>query len=570
MQMPDTPASIDSEVDWQREHEVPSDQAVLPIDGPRDVRDLYNDPAPPVAEEFEMSMTASNHKRSRRDSVSDFYGPPVKRHPVATEDDDHHIFSFRDALSEEGIASRDFGTPVPGASGESNDMPLFSPDLMEDSPTFTPIPPPFTTNLGTDHRHFRPRQFMIEIVAQAIKGFYPVEETKIDVKEDDSWGEITYLKLKGPRGDIDELTIQVTVSHRVPTRIITKVENLRWILAKMVDNALKFTPRGEVLIDMRISRSGQFIEVWIGDTGCGISEESKEHIFVPHWQEDATNTRQVDGLGLGLFNAKARTRQELHGDITLERSDTEGPHKGSMFLVRFPHIVAPPNIKYPHLSATSMSPSWARVNRQGPRVDGRNALSINGVNASEFAISLNNIDTKPTMKLKLPANKRPDFDRELVTKLPVRIMIAEDNLVNRVILAGFLYKLGYTKDDILLSFNGLEAVEEFRKSLEPGARKIDVILMDLWMPLMNGYDATVEIYNICREQGTDRPAVFAVTADITSDSQERSKATEMSGWIPKPFKVADIEKKLVNHFLRGNDEHSSQHSDASWATHARL
>jgi len=129
-------------------------------------------------------------------------------------------------------------------------------------------------------------------------------------------------------------------------------------------------------------------------------------------------------------------------------------------------------------------------------------------------------------------------------------MIAEDNVINRQILVGYLKKLGYSKDDMILAFDGVEAVQQYEASLSrPPEKHIDVILMDLWMPNMDGYEATETILKMANERG-EYLAIMAVTADITGDSLERAKETGMKGFISKPYKVLDIEHLILQHFRK--------------------
>ena len=101
------------------------------------------------------------------------------------------------------------------------------------------------------------------------------------------------------------------------------------------------------------------------------------------------------------------------------------------------------------------------------------------------------------------------------------------------------------------------------KSREEG-RAVDVILMDLWMPNMDGYEATERIFELARERAAAgkgmgkggiwrKPAVMAVTADITSESLERAKAVGIKGFMSKPYKVVDVENLILEHCVRGDE-----------------
>lgn len=150
------------------------------------------------------------------------------------------------------------------------------------------------------------------------------------------FGEIIELKTQGSRGEMQECSIELVIQPDVPEAILTEEQHLRFSISKIIDNAIKFTDGGSITITVKLNNTGHMIEVWVVDTGCGITEESRSRLFQPHFQQNASISRSKDGLGLSLFNAKAHVRKNLGGDVTLERSATEGPLKGSEFLIRLP------------------------------------------------------------------------------------------------------------------------------------------------------------------------------------------------------------------------------------------
>ena len=113
---------------------------------------------------------------------------------------------------------------------------------------------------------------------------------------------------------------------------------------------------------------------------------------------------------------------------------------------------------------------------------------------------------------------------------------------------GSLSKLGYSNENITIAFDGVEAVDHYKASLsKPPAERFNAILMDIWMPNMDGYEATCKILDLARENG-ESTTIIAVTADITEDCVERAKAAGMQGFLAKPYKVLDIENLIVETF----------------------
>ncbi|KFX86909.1 hypothetical protein V490_08730, partial [Pseudogymnoascus sp. VKM F-3557] len=292
-----------------------------------------------VIEGSGIPLVAATNKRQRDDEVGFHPGPPMKRLPSITEGGLRKVYDDCSSPTTSVVAEVDETSTIDLDTTErlhfsqspSPSFPLGSPDGVIRTPAVSP-PPLFNKNLSSDRRQVSTRSFIRNLVDQAVRCMRPVN--KVRVPHD--LGETIYVKTEGPRGDIDELKITVVVSPEVPERIITKELHLTFAVMKVVDNAIKFTPNGEITVSMRLSRNSQLVEISVIDTGCGISEESKEHLFKPHFQEDATISRSRDGLGLSLFNAKAHVRRSLSGEMTLERSEIDGPNKGSEFLIRFP------------------------------------------------------------------------------------------------------------------------------------------------------------------------------------------------------------------------------------------
>jgi CheY-like chemotaxis protein len=136
----------------------------------------------------------------------------------------------------------------------------------------------------------------------------------------------------------------------------------------------------------------------------------------------------------------------------------------------------------------------------------------------------------------------------------LNILIAEDNAINRNVAVGTLNKLGYSMEKITVAFDGAEAISQYRASLDrPLAQRFNAILMDIWMPNMDGYEATTNIVQLADEKG-ETVKIIAVTADITGDSLERAKAVGMQGFLTKPYKVLDMENLIVENFRRRTKE----------------
>ena len=183
-----------------------------------------------------------------------------------------------------------------------------------------------------------------------------------------------------------------------------------------------------------------------------------------------------------------------------------------------------------------------------------------------------------------------DFDRKLAQKYPLTFLVVEDNKINRKLLVNMLRKLGYA--DIYEAYDGGDAVRQMQQlvaaagegaSVEQGgavgsgpasngatttaaaaatplsplpAKMVDVVLMDLWMPFMDGYEATERILamdysGLLRVAATaDKvvpPTILAVTADVTGGALERAEKVGMKGFLSKPFKLRDLQKLILEY-----------------------
>lgn len=235
-------------------------------------------------------------------------------------------------------------------------------------------------------------------------------------------------------------------------------------------------------------------------------------------------------------------RKNLGGDVTLERSATEGPSRGSEFLIRLP--ISCCGIGE---SDTSLVGTPTAMGRMGSFVE----ASGSGYFLPEALATLPGTPARRASPIRQFPRKSVAFNSKLAKDYPLKILIAEDNAINRNVAVGSLNKLGYSKDNITLAFDGAEAVQQYKASLElPEDQRFDAILMDIWMPNMDGYEATSQIMELAKELGHET-TIIAVTADITGDSVDRAKDAGMQGFLAKPYKVLDIENLILDHFGEG-------------------
>lgn len=296
------------------------------------------------------------------------------------------------------------------------------------------------------------------------------------------------VKEKGLRFNID-------INENVPISVIGDPVRLSQVLTNLSSNSVKFTKQGHIRISLRLLEQTPEIvnlEFSVQDSGIGISENHIEKLFKPFSQADASTTRIFGGTGLGLNIAKNLVRL-MGGEIRVESK----LGKGSDFIF---------NVKFkPSLKKEVPSPLESSTDR----------ARING-----------NCSTKP-------GNTSP----EASTPSPgARILLAEDNKINQQVACGFLNHAGMV---VTVVNNGQEALDILKE------KEFDTVLMDIQMPVMDGYRATREIRTFAQFQ--DLP-IIALTANASNEDRKKALDCGMNEHISKPID-ANVLIKVLAQFI---------------------
>jgi len=283
------------------------------------------------------------------------------------------------------------------------------------------------------------------------------------------------------------LELACQVQPDVPDALVGDVGRLRQIVINLVGNAIKFTDRGAIAVEVSVADSepqaapdqiatGVELHMVVTDTGIGISDEKQRVVFEAFSQADNSITRQYGGTGLGL-TISSRLVGLMGGQLSVE--SVVG--RGSTFSFK---------TRFDHQSTSSKNRARAPM---APRAAGQ-------------------------------------IDRRL------RVLLAEDNLVNRVVAVRLLEKRGHSVE---VAGNGREALDATEQ------RIFDVVLMDLEMPVMSGLEATTAIRS--REQRTGRHLpIIAMTAHAMIGDRERCLAAGMDGYVSKPVRADELYAALEN------------------------
>jgi CheY-like chemotaxis protein len=253
---------------------------------------------------------------------------------------------------------------------------------------------------------------------------------------------------------------------------------LKQMLVNLLSNAVKFTPTcGAVGLRVQGDAARQVVEFVVWDKGIGIAPESLPHLFQPFTQLDSNLSREFPGTGLGL--ALVQRMAQLHKG-TIHAASTPGV--GSTFTLTLP---------------------WPQPH-------------------AEAAVTLQAVASESTH---LPAASAPDRSSHNVT-----ILLAEDSPVTAEAVMDLLSFEGFT---VVVAGNGLEAVQKAGELLPA------LILMDIQMPLMDGFQAIERIRADSRRAVAQVP-IIALTAQAMHGDAQRCLAAGANDYVSKPFRLAQI------------------------------
>jgi PAS domain S-box-containing protein len=285
----------------------------------------------------------------------------------------------------------------------------------------------------------------------------------------------------GLAADAKGLELSFRVAPDVPDHLVGDAGRLRQVVVNLVSNAVKFTERGKVSVDIakEWGRDGQVgLHAVVRDTGIGIAPARREAIFSPFTQEDGTTTRRYGGTGLGL-SISSQLVALMGGRMWVESEVGQG--SAFHFTARF------------GLADGDAPPSRA------PELAGLQGLPI------------------------LVVDDQPRGRR-------LRVLLAEDNAINQRLVSAILEKHGHT---VTVASNGREAVA----CADRGG--FDLALLDVQMPEMDGFQATAAIR--AAEKGTGRHLhVVALTAHALKGDREACLAAGMDDYLSKPIRTAEL------------------------------
>ena len=439
------------------------------------------------------------------------------------------------------------------------------------------------------------------------------------------------MDLLAPRAAEKNLDLACLVDDALPRILVSDVTRLRQILVNLIGNAVKFTPQGEVVLEVTSAGRGQrnippgheqdteflrhpnqwVLHFLVRDTGIGIPLDRQNRLFKSFQQVDASTTRHYGGTGLGLAISK-RLAELLGGKIWVESDAGKGSTFHFTISARAATTTAPPPWLAPqpqlagkHLLVvednatnrriiTHRGQQWgmtveAAVNSQDAlarlgagdlfdavimdwQLPDRDGLALveeirkqpagrhvplialscvrpGGEQVHPLPTTVSAFVHKPirpallletlcrVMNVQIQHEKKapgaPSLDADLARRLPLRLLLADDNPINQKVGLSVLQKLGYRAD---LAGNGLEVL----RALEQKA--YDILFLDVQMPEMDGLEAARQI---CGRWSLDRrPRIIAMTGNALVGDRERCLQAGMDDYISKPIRVGELQSAL--------------------------
>ena len=284
------------------------------------------------------------------------------------------------------------------------------------------------------------------------------------------------------------LELSYHIEEEVPADVIGDSIRLRQVMFNLISNAVKFTEKGQIVVRVRNLEDrpdGALLKFSVTDTGIGVRSAVKEGIFNAFSQLDGSITRKYGGTGLGLAISKQLVEM-MGGKIGVESE----PWKGSTF--------------------------WF-------------VLPVEKDKAKEQSPSV-----YPELSEYLKSEEMHDH-------YDCHVLLAEDNLVNQVVVQNMLESIGCSVE---LVSNGLEAVEALSRN------SYDLVFMDCQMPEMDGYRATKFIREREDAQRSEdngkisHVPIIALTAHALPGDREKCLSAGMDDYIPKPFRKEQLRAVL--------------------------
>jgi len=400
------------------------------------------------------------------------------------------------------------------------------------------------------------------------------------------------------------------IDNSVSSSIVGDITRLRQIVINLLNNAVKFTESGEIVVSadaIKINDKYHEIHMSVKDTGIGIPADRMDRLFKSFSQVDASTTRKYGGTGLGLTISK-KLSEMMGGKMWVESEEGKGSTFHFTIKAEFVDTVKKEYMKDPSSilknknvlvvddNATNRKLVMLQTESWGMKPiaveSGRKALNLlkgrkefdlgildmqmpemDGIELSGEIKKMDKRKNLPLIMLTSLGKRKEDkefiekyfsayllkpikqsqlynaiitvlerrqyedkfkereilIDANIAKELPLKILLAEDNVINQKVADRILQKMGYRADIVS---NGKEALDSIDKIF------YDIVFMDVQMPEMDGLEATRRICKKWKKE--ERPRIIAMTANAMKGDREMCLEAGMDDYISKPIRVQDL------------------------------
>ena len=441
-------------------------------------------------------------------------------------------------------------------------------------------------------------------------------------------------ELLAERAQSKGLELVCDIPPSFPSALLGDPGRIRQILTNLIDNAIKFTENGDIVVRVRLldlDDSNAQLHFSVTDTGLGISEESQLRLFQAFSQADGSTTRKYGGTGLGLTISK-QLAEMMGGGIgvisepnagstfwfTTRVQKQSGSHaslqatevlKGVRVLIVSGNSALRESLAHqfnfwhmPQESAVSLQEALdklaaahtreqtmqvvlidhrlsagdglalAKAIHKDPALNTAHIVMLTGIaqrysSKDLLALGIKVQITKPVKLSRLsnalaavltqkPQTELPAAISGLrLATLPVRVLVAEDNVVNQKVVVYMLRKFGIRAD---VAANGLEAIDAMQRL------PYDLVLMDCQMPEMDGFEAGIEIRHRELMSGVNkRTPIVAMSANARSEGRDHAIGGGMDDYMVKPLKAEDLEDALKRWVPGFSERYSAAQEEAA-------
>jgi signal transduction histidine kinase/CheY-like chemotaxis protein len=332
----------------------------------------------------------------------------------------------------------------------------------------------------------------------------------------------------------------LTYADNVPSKIYIDDVLLKHVVMNLLSNAIKFTHQGFIWLHVSMSKKNR-LKIEVSDSGIGMNQEQMDRVFGAFVQASDTTSRYYGGTGLGLVITK-RICELLNGSVTVSSSEGEGatftvdislmPLSGGIVNQVLPIKFCVNDTQESSLIAARLDLNNKKTEYQfSIDKDGNALLSSHKASVSVTGVLSNRSLYKAYESLTQENNKQIVMASAVEEATLKHVLAVDDDQTNRMIIGKMLERFDVT----------YQIVESGEKAIEAiSASEFDIILMDIEMPGMDGYETTKVIRNSEKANNKGPLKVVALSAHTANEFKQKARLSGMNDFLSKPVKITEL------------------------------